>query len=554
MLSRLTIKDFILIEQLEVTFAPGFTTITGETGAGKSIFVGALSMLLGKRGESTLIRQGANRSIIEASFTDLPSELPRLLEDLDLPVDNSECILRREIAATGRSRAFINDTPASLANLSQVASLLIDIHSQHRNLLLSDSNFQLTAVDRLLPSDKPLLAYQKTYNEFCTAKRHRDEVAARLKEAADSYDYDSYRFKELDGAHISSGEEVTLREELDALEHAADIKKGLMDAGGLMQENDSNVLSFLAEAQQILTGISRFSASVAPYAERIAQTRIELSDITADLLRLADNADADPQRLEAVSERFDLLNRLISKYHARDTDELIALRNDLESRISLYESGDFELKEADKALTEAHTRMLTEAQTLHDARTKVAAEMANSLTQMLHSLEMPHAVVRIEIAQTEQPAPDGMDNVTLLFSANRTIEPRPVGEIASGGEISRLMLALKALLAEHESLPTILFDEIDTGVSGRTADRMGQMLARMGKVMQVIAITHLPQIAARSTGQLMIRKEEEPTPQTILAVLSPEERIREIARLLSGQNITPVALQAAQALLEHPND
>lgn len=554
MLSRLTIKDFILIEQLEVTFAPGFTTITGETGAGKSIFVGALSMLLGKRGESTLIRQGANRSIIEASFTDLPSELPQLLEDLDFPVDNSECILRREIAATGRSRAFINDTPASLANLSQAASLLIDIHSQHRNLLLSDSNFQLTAVDRLLPSDKPLLAYQKAYNEFCTAKRHRDEVAARLKEAADNYDYDSYRFKELDGAHISSGEEVTLREELDALEHAADIKKGLMDAGGLMQENDSNVLSFLAEAQQILTDISRFSAAAAPYAERIAQTRIELSDITADLLRLADNADADPQRLEAVSERFDLLNRLISKYHARDTDELIALRNDLGSRISLYESGDFELKEADKALTEAHTCMLTEAQTLHDARTKVAAEMANSLTQMLHSLEMPHAIVRIEIAQTEQPAPDGMDNVTLLFSANRTIEPRPVGEIASGGEISRLMLALKALLAEHESLPTILFDEIDTGVSGRTADRMGQMLARMGKVMQVIAITHLPQIAARSTGQLMIRKEEEPTPQTILAVLSPEERIREIARLLSGQNITPVALQAAQALLEHPND
>lgn len=554
MLSRLTIKDFILIEQLEVTFAPGFTTITGETGAGKSIFVGALSMLLGKRGESTLIRQGANRSIIEASFTDLPSELPQLLEDLDFPVDNSECILRREIAATGRSRAFINDTPASLANLSQVASLLIDIHSQHRNLLLSDSNFQLTAVDRLLPSDKPLLAYQKAYNEFCTAKWHRDEVAVRLKEAADNYDYDFYRFKELDGAHISSGEEVTLREELDALEHAADIKKGLMDAGGLMQENDSNVLSFLAEAQQILTDISRFSAAAAPYAERIIQTRIELSDITADLLRLADNADADPQRLEAVSERFDLLNRLISKYHARDTDELIALRNDLESRISLYESGDFELKEADKALTEAHTRMLTEAQTLHDVRTKVAAEMANSLTQMLHSLEMPHAVVRIEIAQTEQPAPDGMDNVTLLFSANRTIEPRPVGEIASGGEISRLMLALKALLAEHESLPTILFDEIDTGVSGRTADRMGQMLARMGKVMQVIAITHLPQIAARSTGQLMIRKEEEPKPQTILAVLSPEERIREIARLLSGQNITPVALQAAQALLEHPND
>ena len=551
MLTDLSISNFILIDHLQVSFTSGFTTITGETGAGKSIFVGALSMLLGKRGDSSLIRNGAEKCIIEASFSQLPKRLNELLDTLDLPTDTSECILRREITASGRSRAFVNDTPTSLANLSQVALQLIDIHSQHRNLLLSDGKFQLTAIDRLLPLDNPLQSYKEAYSAYLKAKQTRDEIAERIRQAAEDYDNDSFRFSELDNAHLIEGEEISLHDELDALEHAEEIKQGLLEACRLLQEDEDNIISRIASVEQTLGGIRNFSSDINEYVERISRARIDLADIAGDLIRIADDSYSDPDRLTVASERYDLLNRLMSKYHTEDTASLISLRNELASRISLYESGDLDLKQAEKSLSEAHARLLSVAKELHEVRLRAAKVMASSLSDMLHDLEMPHATVKIEVTEMTTPTPDGIDSVTLLFSANCTLPPQPVGEIASGGEISRLMLALKALLAEHESLPTILFDEVDTGVSGRTADKMGQLLLRMGHVMQVIAITHLPQIAARSVTQMMIYKKEDPLPQTILKTLSTEEREQEIARLLSGHEITPAALKAAQALLNH---
>lgn len=554
MLQSLFIKDFIIIDQLEVDFSPGFTSITGETGAGKSVFVGALSLLMGRRAETSLIRQGANKSIIEGVFTDLPAEAKRLILEFELESANSaECIIRREIAHNGRNRSFVNDTPVPLSTMEKIAEQLIDIHSQHRNLLLGNASYILSAVDKMLADKAPLLRYQEAYKRYKTAEKELHELRTQLQKASEEYDYCSFRYNEISQANPKEGEENTLEEEEKLLRYADQLKAGFLEASQWIDGREGNALSAIQESLRNLSSIAEHLPNIAEYIQRIESCSIELSDISADFMRRSDAIEADPQRLPEVEERLDLLQHLLEKYHCASTKELIELQEELLQKINLYQDGDHALHRAEEKCQQLKDVLDKEAKNLTEARHKATIAMEMQIKETLRSMDLPHAEVTFELQVASSPKQSGYDEINFLFASNSSLPQKPVSEIASGGEMSRLMLALKALLAQKESLPTILFDEIDTGISGRIADKMGQLLRKMGSTMQVIAITHLPQIAARGNYQKHIQKQldDKGMPVTSLLSLSEEERVKEVASLLSGDTITQESLEAAKVLLRN---
>lgn len=554
MLQSLSISNFILIDRLEVTFKSGFTTVTGETGAGKSVFVGALSMLLGRRADTGLIRRGKDKCIIEGFFTDLPEKVREIIQENELEEgDEGSCTIRREMSTNGRNRCFINDTPVQLATLASISEHLIDIHSQHRNLLLGDADYILTAIDRMLSSTKPKEEYQVSFQKFLVAKKRLEELKEELRHAEEDFDYDSFRFDELSKAGLSEGEEDRIIEEEKILRHAEEIKSILEETEGLFGHDEVGILRRLSVLQRILIPLKEHLPEVADYIVRIDSSQIELGDIASDLARRAEDIEINPRKLAEIEERIDLLNRLFEKYRSTTSTELITLRDELGKKIALFQDSGNALHVAEENYRLEKAKLEATGEKLSAIRSKAGEEIALRIEEGLRLLEIPDASVAFNIENLGEPKPSGYDRVTFLFSANRTLHPKPVGEIASGGEMARLMLSLKALLAEKESLPTILFDEIDNGISGRVADRMGLILRRMGAVMQVIAITHLPQIAARSTQQMCIEKvfPEGGEPATVLRQLSDEERQAEIARLLSGDTITKASLEAAKELLQN---
>ena len=551
MLQRLSIKNFVLIEELTIEFGPDFSVITGETGAGKSIILGAIGLLMGQRADSSTLLAGADRCTIEAQFTGLDDAVGRMLEEEDIDHDDTECIIRREINAKGKSRAFVNDTPASLQLLKRLSEYLIDIHSQHQNLLLGDAQFQLSVLDLYGGHTELLNSYQDTYRTYRTLSGQLQEARLALEALRKEQDYLQYQYTQLEEAELEEGELEELTEEERQLSHAQEIRDELQQATSALSEDEHGAIPAVTYALRSVEAIRSYHAGAEEWSERLHSVRIELQDLVSTLEDEAEGVTFSPKRLARVGERLDLLRGLLHRHSLREITELIALRDRLAQELERIDSSDEELHRLEQSVKESYQALIEQGQRLREARQSATHAIEGALIASLHELGMPH--VRFVIRMEEHPTPTamGLDKVTYLFSANKDTSPEPVANIASGGEISRLMLALKALIADRRSLPTIIFDEIDTGVSGETAERIAVILRRMGSSMQVMAVTHLPQIAAAGIDHFYIYKEHgADSTRSHLRHLNEEERVEEIARMQSGSQLTEVTRAAARALLE----
>ncbi len=551
MLQSLYIFNFVLIDELHYEPHAGFSVVTGETGAGKSIILGALDLLTGKRAESNMLRSEEKKCIIEGVFTLSDPLVNDYLESEGIDTDPECCIIRRELMPNGKSRAFVNDTPTSLAVLKQLGEWFIDIHSQHKNLLLSNASFQLDVLDILADNATDLTTYRTAYREYKRIGEELIRLKALKQKDDEEQDYLMFQYKQLDEAKIQIGELACAEEEAQRLTHAQDIKLELSQAYAALSEDEHGALSVIRIALETLRRASKYLPEAENLRERLQSCRIEMDDIASVIDRINDSTQYDPERLAFLSARIDLINILLNKHHAQSEEDLIALRNGWESRLSRMADYDEEIARNEKRLTESYQELQALAEKLHLARLSAGKKLSDYMVQELKHLAMPYVQFVVELSPTDTLMPDGGDAVVFLFSANPDRTPEPVADIASGGEIARLMLCLKALLAEHKSLPTILFDEIDTGVSGDTAEKIAHIMRRMGGVMQVIAVTHLPQIAAAGEQHYFVYKEvHEGQTHTDVRLLSDQEHIEEVARIQSGSNLSSVAIAAAKELIK----
>ncbi len=549
MLKSLYIKSYALIDELNITFNPGFSTITGETGAGKSIILGALSLLLGQRADSKAIKPGEKKCTVEAVFDIRGLKLQPLFEKEDLDYSDGECIVRREVLASGKSRSFVNDTPVSLQLLKTITTQLIDIHSQHENLLLNQEHFLLNTLDGMADNEKALSAYQSRYEEFHTLRQEKETLQQQIDTARQEEDYITFQVTQLNEANLAETEQAELESEANKLNHAEEIKSAFYQTSSLLQEGDNNLLEQLRACIQQLRGQADVFSEAQTLADRMESAYIELKDIGNEVEHHAEAIDFDPERLTYVNDRLNQIYTLEQKHHVTTVAELIALQDDFNQRLETLHTSDERINRLNKELEEKREELMEAAHTLSTRRKEAGQALADELVHRLADLGMPH--VRLHFSFEEKaPGPTGTDGVALLFTANRNMEEQDVSHIASGGETARLMLALKAATARHSPLPTIIFDEIDTGVSGRMAEKMALMMEDMAACGQVISITHLPQIAARGKFQYRVFKQD--TPQgtgSHISLLSDEERTEEIAHMLSGEALTDAAIRNAQALL-----
>lgn len=555
MLTQLYIKNYALIDLLDIELHPGFSVITGETGAGKSIILGAIGLLLGQRADSKSIKQGADKCIIEAHFDLSRYQMQTLFDDNDIAYDAEDTIIRRELTAAGKSRAFVNDTPVSLNLLKELGEQLVDVHSQHQNLLLNKQNFQLEVVDIIAQDQQQLAEYQQTYGQLQTAQSQLQELKADIERNSQQQDFLQFQYEELASAHLAEGEQEELEQLNETMEHAEDIKTALYEADNALngQESgsqESGAISQMRTAIQALDGIRQVLPASAELAERIESCRIELRDVADEVSSLLENTDFDPSELDRVQNRLDKLYELEKKYHAETVGELIALRDDLAQKLSNIENSDEAVRELEAQCQQLTAQCQQQADKLTKLRQQAAKDIEEQLRQRLVPMGMPHVRFEVSISRGELGR-QGQDNVSFLFSANASTPLQPVAQVASGGEIARVMLSLKAMISGAVKLPTIIFDEIDTGVSGKIAEKMAGIMQEMGNhERQVISITHLPQIAALGSHHYRVMKEE--TAQgTISSMqeLTQEERIQEIAQMLSGSSVTDAAIRNAKELL-----
>ena len=551
MLKQLYIKNFTLIDELDITFENGFSVVTGETGAGKSIILGAIALLLGQRADSKLIKKDAERCVIEAHFDIDNYNMQSLFEENDIDYDAEDCILRREITASGKSRAFVNDTPVALMTIKTLGQTLIDIHSQHLNLLLREEDFQLSVVDIMAGNDSLMAEYKDAYNAMTKARKELEQLKDNISRNAENEDFMRFQLNELREAELREGIQEELEQESETLSHVEDIKGALYQAETLVTgDNERSMTDRLKEAARALNGIAEVYGEAAEMAERLDSCAIELKDIGQDLSRRAENVEFDPQRLEDINNRLDIIYSLQKKHHVGTVEELISIGKDLENQLCRIENGDEELLQLTAEVERLQAKCTDAAARLTKQRRKAANEIEKEMKQRLVPLGIPK--VRFNIAIDDKPlSQSGADRVSFLFSANTSTEMRPVSEVASGGEIARVMLSVKAMISGAVKLPTIIFDEIDTGVSGKIAEQMGNIMQEMaGNNRQVISITHLPQIAARGENHYKVYKEET-TNGTVsnMIMLSEEERVQEIAQMLSGSDITEAAVNNARELL-----
>lgn len=551
MLKTLIIRNYVLIDHLVLDFHSGFTSITGETGAGKSILLGAIGLLMGQRADFSVVRPGSERCIIEAHFGIMDDTIKQLLDAEDIESDDEELIIRREISIKGKSRAFVNDTPASLSLLKSLSEYLIDIHSQHKNLLLGDAHFQLSVLDLYSNNIEERQLYNQAYKQLIKLRKELEDARLLASESIKEQDYLQYQYTQLDEAQLKEGELEQLEEEERQLSHALDIKSGLAKAYTALDDDELGALTALSTALDGVASIRRYWSAGEDLYQRLQSAKLELRDISDTLSSSESDIEYDPERLTLVTERLDLLNTLLTKHNASTIGELIAIKNTLEEQLDAITNSDEHLKALERALDEATLQATQLADKLSQTRAEAAHHIEQRLIAGLIELGMPHVRFTIKLERAAQFTNAGLDVVTYLFSANKEIKPEPVADIASGGEISRLMLCIKALIADRRHLPTIIFDEIDTGVSGDIAERIGIILQTMGKSMQVMAVTHLPQIAASGEQHIYIYKEHSDS-STIshIRYLDKEERTQEIARMQSGNNLTDVTLAAARQLLD----
>ena len=550
MLQFLTIENYALIDHLEFHPGKGLTVITGETGAGKSIIMGALGLILGQRADAKAVRSGAGKCVIEAQFDISAYDLEAFFAQNDLEYDASATIIRREIYATGKSRAFVNDTPVQLPLLRELGSHLIDIHSQHQNLLLGQDAFQLSVVDALAHNQAEYASYRAAYDQLKAHDSKLKALRAQAERDAQEADYIRFQFSQLDDANLVEGEQEELEAEQELLSHAEDIKSCLCQMHeGLDGEGDA-VVQMLKSVSQKAHELSRIYPDIAEIAQRLESDYIDLKDIADEVDSRSEEVNYDPQRLEQVEERLSLLYSLQKKHGKSSVEELIQLRDELFERIQHIDNSDEEILELEQQVKRLAAEATRLAAILTDTRKHAAQQLQKDLIARVTYLGMPNLRFQVSITPLDSLSPSGSDSLEFLFSANKNQPLRPAGEVASGGEISRLMLGIKSLVASARTLPTIIFDEIDTGVSGDIADRMGSVMKELSTHLQVITITHLPQVAGKGNQHFRVFKADTDE-QTITHIeqLSPEQRIQEIARMLSGSDITPEALANARTLI-----
>ncbi len=551
MLKQLYIKNFTLIEELDIKMHRGFSVITGETGAGKSIILGAIGLLLGNRADTKAIKAGKDRCIIEAHFDLSQYGMQAFFTDNDIDYDAEDTIIRRELTAAGKSRAFINDTPVPLIRMRELGEQLVDIHSQHQNLLLQKEDFQLNVVDIIAQDAEQLKVYQAQYKKYRKAKEQLEQLKAEIAKNKENEEFLRFQLKELTDANLQTGELEDLEQEAETLSHAEDIKTALCETDNALSGDNSSVLEQLKTSSQMLNNIKEVYPDVKELAERLDSSYIELKDIAQEISGHVDNIDFDPGMLDNINDRLDHLYNLQQKFHAENMEELIANRERLKEQISHIDNSDEDVEELEKEVNALLKKAKEDAAKLTKIREKAAKEVEKEMKLRLIPLGIPN--VKFEISFTEKPlSPDGADKVRFLFSANKSTQMQSVTLVASGGEIARVMLSLKAMISGAVKLPTIIFDEIDTGVSGKIAEKMAQIMAEMGHHnRQVISITHLPQIAAMGKYHYKVLKEETAT-GTIshMKELNAEERVQEIAQMLSGSDISEAALANAQELLK----
>ena len=550
MLKHLYIKNYTLIEELDIDFRTGFSVITGETGAGKSIVLGAIGLLLGQRADLKAIKTGADRCIVEASFDLSRYDLSDFFTENEIDEDLKDTIVRREVTASGKSRAFINDTPVSLAQMKELGEQLIDVHSQHQNLLLSKQDFQLEVVDIIAKDEKELNAYSDTYDKYIDTKVRLNNLQSNVAQSEKEADFMKFQYEELSEAKLVKDEQEELEEMSERMTHSEDIKQALYESESCFSRDENSILNDLKRSVSALRSVERVYGDVRELADRIESCYIELKDVDSEISQQLETIDFDPAELERINLRLDTIYSLQKKYHVSTVEELLAIQNDLKQKLEQIENSDEAIAELQRELETLSAECEQRADILTKKRQQAAKLIEKILLEKLVPLGMPHVRFNIEI-EKEPLNRRGQDKVSFLFSANTSTPLQPVSQVASGGEIARVMLAIKAMISGFVKLPTIIFDEIDTGVSGKIAEQMAQIMHEMGmQERQVISITHLPQIASRGMNHYRVYKEE--TAQGTLShmvELSKDERVNEIAQMLSGSSVSEAAIENARQLL-----
>lgn len=551
MLQSIFIQNYALIDKLDIAFEPGFSVITGETGAGKSIILGAIGLLLGQRADVKAIRNGANKCIVEAKFNIASYGMEEFFKANDIEYDSEECILRREVNINGKSRAFINDTPASLAQMKILGEKLIDVHSQHQNLLINKEGFQLNILDILAQDTRELTDYQNEYSEYRKICKELDDCIAKAEETRKEEDYIRFQLQQLDEAELKEGEVAELEQEAETLTHAEDIKAGLYRSAQNIGGDEGGCLTLIKDSINTLQTVCKVFAKANEWKERLESCYIEIKDISHDMDDAQESVEFNPSRLEFVNSRLNMIYSIMQKHHVKTDTELIEIAENYRQQLDMITSSDERISELENKKKKLYDSVIRKAETLTAMRKESAVKIQSQMESLLIPLGMPNVKFAVEICHKKEPDTNGMDAVNFLFSANKNGTLQNVASIASGGEIARVMLSLKAMIAGAVKLPTIIFDEIDTGVSGSIAEKMAMIMQDMGRQnRQVLSITHLPQIAARGNAHYKVYKEDNETgTNSHIIRLSDEQRIDEIANMLSGSTMTEAARNNAKSLL-----
>ena len=550
MLKHLQISNYALIDELSVNFESGFNVITGETGAGKSILLGALGFALGDRADTNVLYDKDKKCIVEAQFELNDKALQPLFEANDLDFE-ADCIFRRELNPQKKSRAFINDTPVSLQTMKEIGNQLVDIHSQHDSLLLTDADFQLKLLDEIAQNSAVLADYQAEYANYNAFKRKLNDLKDMATKNTAENDYLKFQLDELDKADLKEGEYADIEQTLSVMENAEEIKILLVTANSLMEEGETAILGQFNELASTLSRLKHLLPDTEELAERFENLKVELKDIAYDLRHEADETQFDEGQLQTLQERYDLLSRLMMKHRVKDFEELIALRDSLKEKVNAFENIDEAIAQAEKQLKSSEKQLSSLAKALHEKRYQAATAFGDKVALLVRQLAMPFAVFQVAVENVETFGSKGTDEIRFLFSANKGIAPDDLRRVASGGELSRLMLSIKSAVSSYNYIPTLIFDEIDTGVSGEVAAKIGGIMRQMGGALQLISITHLPQVASQAEHHYFIYKDNEgERTQSHIRLLDSNERIAEIAKMLSNDQVTPEALRAAEVLLK----
>lgn len=551
MLQSLFIRNFVLIDELHIRFDEGFSVVTGETGAGKSIILGALGLVLGQRADSKSIQSGADKCVVEAVFDVSAYQLEDFFLSHDLEYDAKNCILRRELMSSGKSRAFINDTPAPLSVVKALGDRLIDVHSQHQNLLLVDTQFQMNVVDIMAKTEPLLVAYRREYDRYQSVVRQLDELEALATKNRQDEDYLRFQVEELRAAQLTAGEQEELEAELETLSHTEEIKSALYKVTDNLIGEERGVVQQLKEALHDVEALEAYFPKAKDFADRLRSAWTDMADLASETDVLKEDVEFDPNRLEWVNERLNTIYSLQQKHRVPSVEELLAIQQQLTTQLSAIDLFDEQMETLTKQRETIYEALMVQAGALTARRHEAATEIEQQLVDRMVLLGIPNTRFGIELWPKEKPSADGMDEVCFLFSANKNETLKPVAQTASGGEISRLMLCIKAMIAGFAALPAIIFDEIDTGVSGEIADKMADIMQDLGQKMQVITITHLPQIAAKGRAHYFVYKEDTAERTlTRIRLLTTGERVNEVARMLSGASLTDAAVANARALLQ----